>query len=141
MSDAKRAAGRPVREQVRAEHRRLYGLLRDVRDAFYAEDGGVSVREAFAGLRRELESHFDQEDRFYYAPIAEHHPELKPTFDAFAAEHVRLRRELAALTEQLDRGDLEGASPAVLEMALGFERHESEEEEVLRHLDPLLGED
>jgi len=140
MADGRRAGGQ-IPEQVRAEHRRLYELLRDVRDAFHEGDGAAGVREAFAVLRRELESHFDQEDRFYYVPIAEHHPELKPTFDAFSAEHGRLRGELAALAEQLERGDLEGASPAVLEMALAFERHESEEEDVLRQLDPLGDDD
>jgi hypothetical protein len=106
----------------------------------FEEAGAEGVRQAFATLRRELEGHFEQEDRHYYPPVCERHPELKRTFDAFAAEHGRLRDKLAAIAEQLERGHLESASPAVLRMALTFERHESEEEEVLRRLD-LLGAD
>jgi hypothetical protein len=128
-----------AQEQVRAEHRRLYGLLRDVREAFDRGDEATVVGDTFAVLRREFEGHFDQEDRVYYVPIAEHHPELKPTFDAFAGAHAGFRRELAAITERLERGDLAGASPAVVELALAFEQHETEEEDVLRRLDHLTG--
>jgi hypothetical protein len=99
------------------------------------------VGEVFALLRREFETHFEQEDRVYYVAMGERHPELKPTFDAFSQAHRRLRRELAAIGEQIDRGDLGAASPALLEMALAFEQHESEEEDVLRSLDPLDEED
>jgi hypothetical protein len=141
VSNQRRGTGAPIQDQVRAEHRRLYQLLLDVRMAFEQGAGAAGVRQTFAALRRELEGHFDQEDRLYYAPLGEHHPELKRTFDAFAAEHVRLCGELAAITEQIERGDLEGASPAVLAMALIFERHESEEEEVLRRLDLLSADD
>jgi iron-sulfur cluster repair protein YtfE (RIC family) len=141
MPDGKRGAEEPIQEQVRAEHRRMYGLLRDVREAFQHPDHPAGVRDTFAVLRREFEDHFDQEDRVYYRPIAEQHPELKPTLDAFSEEHGRLRRELAAIGERLDRGDLEGASPAVLEMALAFERHESAEEEFLLRLDPFSTDD
>jgi hypothetical protein len=79
--------------------------------AFDRGDDASGAADAFAVLRREFEAHFDQEDRVYYVPIAEHHPELKPTFDAFAQVHAGFRRELAAIAEQLERGDLEGASP------------------------------
>jgi hypothetical protein len=137
MPDRTRGAESPVQDQVRAEHRRLYGLLLEVRQAFDRGDDVAGVVDAFARLRREFEGHFDQEDGAYYGPIADRHPELKPTFDAFAEEHGGFRSELAAIAERLDRGDLEGASPAVLEMALAFERHESAEEDVLRRLDHL----
>jgi len=136
MADAKREE-RPIPDQVRVEHRRLYGLLLQVREAFYRGEDAAGVGEAFAVLRREFEAHFDQEDRFYYVPLAERHPELKPTFDDFAEAHGHLRRMLVGISEQLERGDVEGASPAVLKMALAFEQHESEEEDVLRGLDPL----
>jgi len=141
VSNQSRGTGEPIQDRVRAEHRRLYQLLRDVRMAFDAGADAKGVHRAFTALRRELEGHFDQEDRLYYAPIGARHPELKRTFDGFSAEHGRLRRELAAIGEQLERGDLEGASPALLKTALVFERHESEEEEALRHLDRLTTDD
>lgn len=141
MPDAKRGAEEPIQDQMRADHRRMYALLFQVREAFQRVDDPTGVSKAFAALRREFESHFDQEDRVYYAPIAEAHPELKPTLDSFTEEHGHLRRELAAISEQLDRGDLEGASPAVLEMALAFERHESAEGDVLLRLRPLSVDD
>jgi hypothetical protein len=109
--------------------------------AFDEDAGAERVRQAFAALRREFEGHFDQEDHRYYPQLGERHPELKRTFDAFAAEHGRLRATLAELTEQIERGDLEGVSPALLRMALVFERHESEEEETLRRLDRLTSDD
>lgn len=139
MPDAKQGVEEPIQDQVRAEHRRLYGLLLEVRESFHRGDDASGVGEAFASLRREFEAHFAEEDRSYYRPMGERHPELKASFDAFAREHGHFRRELAAIAEQIERGDLEGASPAVLRMALAFEEHESAEEDVLRRLDELGG--
>ena len=135
MSDPMREMEEPIQGKVRAEHRRIYDLLRQLREAFHRGDDEAGVVDAFTRLRQELELHFDQEDRAYYQPLAREHPELKPSFDDFAEEHVRFRRELAAIAEQLDGGKLEDASSSVVEMAIAFERHETDEEELLRRLD------
>jgi len=135
MSDRSRGPEAPVQDGVRSDHRRLYGLLREAREAFDRGDDAPRVAEAFASLRRELEHHFEHEDGDWYGPLGDRHPELKSALDGFAREHGHFRRELAAIAEQIGRGDLTEASPALLRMALAFERHETAEEDLLRGLD------
>jgi iron-sulfur cluster repair protein YtfE (RIC family) len=124
-----------VEDTVRAEHRQLDGAFAEVHGALAEPADLETVRDAFASLREQLEIHFDQEDRLYYATIAGLRPDLKPEFETFTRGHERFRSELASLAQLLDEAHLEDAREAFLALARGFREHEQAEEKVLDRID------
>ena len=135
MQDGTGRTGKAVEHAVRAEHRRLDELFAEVAEAFQEPEDVEEIRDVFAALHEELDVHFDQEDRLYYATIGALRPDLKPELEAFAEGHRGFRLELAALADQLGRGDVASARSGFESLRTSFEQHEIAEENVLERVD------
>ena len=135
MQDGTRRTGESVEDAVRAQHRRLEELFAEVAQAFQRPEDVEEIRDVFAALHEELDVHFDQEDRLYYATIGTLRPDLRPDLEAFAEGHRGFRLELAALADQLGRGDVASARSGFASLHSSFEQHEQAEESVLERLD------
>lgn len=130
-----RQTGEGVQQVVRGEHHRLGEMFVEVERIFGAASPVETMREAFAILSEQLDVHFEQEERLYYASIGALRPDLKPAIHTISEDHRRFRLELAAIADQLERGDLEGAEHGFEALATGFRRHEAMEEALLRRVD------
>lgn len=137
--DGAREGGDGVRHQVRSEHRRLDELFVEVAAVFAPPGVAEEMRDAFALLSEAIDVHFEQEERLYYASIGALRPDLKPEIVAIADAHRRFRLELAAIADQLERGDLAGARRGFEELASSFQQHEGVEERLLHRVEEAVG--
>jgi hypothetical protein len=127
--------GGVVQQVVRGEHYRLGEMFVEVGRIFGAASAVETVREAFSILSEQLDVHFEQEERLYYASIGALRQDLKPAILTISEDHRRFRLELAAIADQLERGDVEGAAHGFEALTTGFRRHEAMEEALLRRVD------
>jgi hypothetical protein len=138
MSD-ERAARDGVREAVSREHRQLDALFDEVLAAFAAcREDPEAVRDAFAALREQLDVHFEQEDRLYYASIGALRPDLSAEIRAISEAHQGFRRESAAIREELERDEVSAARGRVAAFAEAFRRHEAMEHSLLERIEADL---
>ncbi len=131
--------GGAVRQAVQAEHRNLDDLFADVGRIFGELGDLEEMRDAFAALSEMLDVHFEQEDRLYYASIGALRPDLKAEISAISAAHRQFRLELAAIGDQLERGDQATARRSFVALEARFKRHEAMEETLMRHVDAEIG--
>jgi hemerythrin len=122
-------------QEVRAEHRRLDQVFAELGRALREGGDLDALRDDFAALAEQVDVHFEQEDRLYYASIGALRPELKPEIEAIALAHDRFRLELSRISDQLERAALERARLAFAQLVGAFEQHEAAEESLLRRLD------
>lgn len=135
MGHENEGAGSVVQQVVRGEHRRVDDLLVEVGRVFGNPGDADGLRDAFAALSEQMDVHFEQEDRLYYASIGALRPDLKPRIVAISESHRRFRLELAAIGDQLERGDLAAARRSFAALATGFQQHEAVEEELLHRVE------
>ena len=95
-------------------------------------------RDAYAALAEQVDLHFEQEERLYYAPIAALRRELEPQIRAIFEAHGAFRQELALIGGQLERGDAAGARLRIAPFAEAFQRHEAREESLLEQVEAEL---
>jgi hypothetical protein len=135
MSDETRDTEHALHGIVSREHRQLDDLFGELEASFANRGDPDAVRDAFAALSEQLEVHFEQEDRLYFASIGALCPELAPQVRAIADAHRGFRRELAAIRQALDLCELALARGRIAELADGFRRHEAREEALLQRVD------
>jgi len=135
LPDQTKPTGNSAEQVVRAEHRRL--------DERFAEAARIleepveleEARDAFAALAEQVDVHFEQEDRLYYATIAALRPELRRDVEAIGMAHRRFRLQLAEIGGQLASADLEAARRTFAHLSRAFEQHEAAEESLLERVD------
>lgn len=128
-----------MQQAVRREHRRLGELFVEVGAVFTPPGAAGEMRDAFAALSEALDVHFEQEERLYYASIGALRPDLKPEIAAISAAHRRLRLELAAIGDQLERRDLAAARRSFAALASAFQHHEADEDRLLHRVEEAAG--
>lgn len=138
MGDDERGRGDALRAIVSREHRRLDDLFREVEASFADLGDPDALRDAFAALSEELEVHFDQEDRLYYAPVAALRPETAPQIRAISDAHRSFRGELADIRDSLGRGELAPVRRRIAALAEAFHRHEALEEQLLQRIEATI---
>lgn len=131
-------AGESVQREVRTQHLAIDALFDDVRRVLGGDDPAREALEKLGRLEQALDTHFDQEDRLYFPPIAALRPEQKPRLEACMAAHPGFRARLLAIRGHLERDALEEATRTLEEVAAAFAEHEAAEEEVLSSLDREL---
>lgn len=122
-------------ERVRAEHLRLDEMFVEVTSVLGQSTDLEEVRDSFAALAEQVDVHFEQEDRLYYATIAALRPELKSDVEAIALSHRFFRAAFAEIGDLLARDDLEGARQAFTRLTREFEQHEASEERLLKRVE------
>jgi hypothetical protein len=140
MDDRSGSVESAVRQAVRGEHRDLGELFLDVGRVFREPGDLEETRDSFAALSEMLDVHFEQEDRLYYASIGALRPDLKPEIRAISEAHRHFRLELAAIADQLERGDLDSARRSFIALEARFRRHEAMEEILIRDVDAEISE-
>ena len=135
MDDETRATEDALHGIVSEEHRRIDDLFAEVEASFAEPCDPDAVRDAFAALSESLDVHFEQEDRLYYASVGTLRPDLAPQVRAISDAHRGFRLELAAIHDQLERGELSLARSRLAALAAGFRRHEASEEALLQRVD------
>jgi hypothetical protein len=128
-----------VQQKVRSEHRRLDELFVEVGAVFAPSGGAEEMRDAFSALSEAIDLHFEQEERLYYASIGALRPDVKPEIAAISEAHRRFRLTLAAIGDQLERGDLAGARRGFTVLASAFQDHEAVEEHLLHRVEEAAG--
>jgi hypothetical protein len=129
-------AGDAPRESVSRDHRRLDDLLGEVAATFAERrDDPDALRDAFAALCEQIDVHFEQEDRLYYAPIGALRPELEPEIRAILEAHRGFRLEIAAIGDRLECEDVAAALRQLVAFGEGFRRHEAMEEALLARVE------
>ena len=123
-----------IPEEVRTEHRRLKALFASTQEALRGDDAAEAI-EAVTALREALDVHFEQEDALYYPTILALRPEHGERLRACMDAHEEFRTRLVRLVESTRTGPLEEALRILDEIAEGFARHESAEEQVLAALE------
>lgn len=131
--------GDSVGQTVRSEHRRLDELFVEVISVFAPPGVAEEMRDAFAALSEALDLHFEQEDRLYYASIGALRPDLKPDIVAISEAHRGFRLALAAIADQLERGNLAAARRSFAAMTRAFQHHEALEEQLLHRVEEAAG--
>jgi hypothetical protein len=131
--------GDGVRQAVQSEHRRLDELFVEVGAVFAPPGAEEEMRDAFAALSEAIDVHFEQEERLYYASIGALRPELKSDIVAISDAHRRFRLELAAIADQLERGNLADARRGFDALARAFQQHEADEEQLLHRVEAAAG--
>ena len=121
---------------VSRAHRRLDALFVELEASFAKlAEAPEAVRAAFAALSEQLDVHFEQEDRLYHPSVGTLCPELEPQIRAISDAHRSFRLELAAIGDQLARGELSPARSRVAALAEAFQRHEAREESLLQRVE------
>jgi hypothetical protein len=120
---------------IRAEHDRLDDWFAEVEEILRESTDPEELRESFSGLFAAIDVHFDQEDRLYYATIAALRPELARDVAAIGDGHRRFRLQLAAIADQLVRGELAAARLGFAQLGQGFAEHEAAEERLLEQVE------
>ena len=136
MRDERREPRNAVEQVVRGEHRRIGGQFVDVARAFEQPDERDALREAFTALCEQLDVHFEQEERLYYASIGALRPDVAPEIRAISSAHAHFRLQLAAIADQLRRGEIRAAHQGFSTLAADFHQHEALEEKLLQRIDP-----
>ncbi len=133
MRDGEHQGGPSMRDSIAAAHRSLEGFFENTRRSL--EEGlDAPAIDAFCRLREALESHFEQEDRLYFPPIAALRPEARTAVRGFAAAHDAFRAKLGEIGALIEKGCLDDASRAFGEFAEKFSIHEAAEEKLLADL-------
>ena len=136
MSDEAGEAGGEVHGVVSREHRHLDDLFSEVEASFAGLGGDPdAVRDAFAALTEQLDVHFEQEERLYYASVGALRPEFEPEIRAISEAHRSFRGQIAAIGDQLERDDLSSARRRIGALAEGFRLHEAIEESLLQRIE------
>jgi hypothetical protein len=101
------------------------------------ESGDVlRARAALAMLRRDLDSHCEQEARLHFPVVASLRPERRDALQALVAAHDALGARAAELDRHLaGAGDLGAARTALEALEEALERHEREEEALIVDLE------
>mgnify|MGYP002624155856 CR=1 FL=1 len=130
----------PDAQHLRLEHRRLHGLILDVRDACRVADAesctaGRRLYEAFSGLYVELKRHFAQEEE---GGCLEQAVTLCPSLAEEVAqaerEHPLLLARLERLLEVIQMYGVKGSSnweKQFADLARALHSHEAREDRVL----------
>ena len=138
MSDDERASGDARRAVVSREHRRLDELFSEVEASFAAHADPDAVRDAFAALCEQLDVHFEQEDRLYYATVGTLRPELAPQIRSISDAHRSFRSEIGAIRDLLERTELPAARQRISALVEAFRRHEAMEETLLERIEATI---
>lgn len=127
-----------MQQAVQSEHRHLDELFAEVGRILAGGGDPDERQDAFTGLSEQIDLHLEQEDRLYHASIGVLRPDLEPALQTISEAHRRFRLELAAIADQLERGDLEGARRGFGAFAIRFRHHEALEEDLLHRVDAGL---
>ena len=129
----------------------------DVRDNLTQEHGDLALRfgaaqreiasgdvqrarAAVALLRRDLDSHFEQEAHLHFPVVGGLRPERRDALQALVAAHDALRARVAEIDGHLaGAGELGAARTALEALEAALERHEREEEALILDLERDTG--
>jgi len=115
-------------------HLALEPMLGRTRSAF--AEGPEAARTAFDGLRRALETHFEQEDSLYFPTIRALRTDIRDVVAQIGEAHDQYRRMFDEIDTLLGQGGLEAAARAFERFAVSFAEHEQAEEQLLALLQP-----
>ena len=126
---------RSIEELISTEHRRVDSVFAEALAVLQEGEEPRVVRDAFARLREQLETHLGLEDRLYYPALRALRPAHRGPLAAIAAAHDVFRARLMEIAARIEQGALDTVRDGLQSLCDTFVAHEAAEERLLRQID------